>query len=71
LRELEIDEAWIHEVVRRMLLHDQAVFTSRTFLDPTHPSHGGDAARQSALEFKSTPGGTLESTISTAVKAVR
>src|SRR5712691_8414613 len=34
LRELEIDEAWIHEIVRRKILHDQAVFTSRTFSEP-------------------------------------
>ena len=25
LRELEIDETWIHEIVRRKILHDQAV----------------------------------------------
>lgn len=34
LRELEIDAAWIHEIVRRKILHDQAVFTSRTFSEP-------------------------------------
>jgi cation diffusion facilitator CzcD-associated flavoprotein CzcO len=34
LRELEIDETWIHEIVRRKILHDQAVFTSRTFSEP-------------------------------------
>jgi cation diffusion facilitator CzcD-associated flavoprotein CzcO len=34
LRELEIDQAWIHEIVRRKILHDQAVFTSRTFSEP-------------------------------------
>jgi cation diffusion facilitator CzcD-associated flavoprotein CzcO len=30
LRELEIDETWIHEIVRRKILHDQA-FTRRAF----------------------------------------
>ncbi len=30
LRELEIDETWIHEIVRRKILHEQAVFTRRS-----------------------------------------
>jgi len=34
LRELGIDETWIHEIVRRKILHDQAVFTERTFREP-------------------------------------
>jgi cation diffusion facilitator CzcD-associated flavoprotein CzcO len=34
LRALHIDEAWIHEIVRRKILHDQAVFTERTFSEP-------------------------------------
>ena len=34
LRELEIDATWIHEIVRRKILHDQAVFTARTFSEP-------------------------------------
>ena len=34
LRELKIDETWIHEIVRRKILHDQAVFTKRTFEEP-------------------------------------
>ncbi|MGD9935775.1 MAG: flavin-containing monooxygenase [Dehalococcoidia bacterium] len=34
LRELDIDETWIHEIVRRKILHDQAVFTRRTFEEP-------------------------------------
>ncbi len=34
LRELDVDEAWIHEIVRRKILHDQAVFTSRSFTEP-------------------------------------
>src|SRR5271170_5199351 len=34
LRELDIDEAWIHEIVRRKILHEQAVFTSRSFTEP-------------------------------------
>jgi cation diffusion facilitator CzcD-associated flavoprotein CzcO len=34
LRELEIDETWIHEIVRRKILHDQAVFTRRSFDEP-------------------------------------
>ena len=34
LRELEIDEVWIHEIVRRKILYDQAVFTKRSFEEP-------------------------------------
>jgi cation diffusion facilitator CzcD-associated flavoprotein CzcO len=34
LRELDIDEAWIHEIVRKKILHDQAVFTTRSFTEP-------------------------------------
>ncbi len=39
LRELEIDESWIHEIVRRKILHDQATITRMSFEDP-------DALRQ-------------------------
>lgn len=34
LRELEIDEHWIHEIVRKKILRDQAAFTKRTFAEP-------------------------------------
>jgi cation diffusion facilitator CzcD-associated flavoprotein CzcO len=34
LRELQIDETWIHEIVRRKRLHDGAAFTRRTFDEP-------------------------------------
>ena len=34
LRELGIDEAWIHEIVRRKILHEQSVFTRRSFSEP-------------------------------------
>jgi cation diffusion facilitator CzcD-associated flavoprotein CzcO len=34
LRELGIDETWIHEIVRRKILHDQALFTKRSFEEP-------------------------------------
>jgi len=34
LRQLQIDEAWIHEIVRRKVLHDQAEFTRRSFEEP-------------------------------------
>ena len=34
LRELDIDETWIHEIVRRKILFDQAVFTQRCFDEP-------------------------------------
>jgi cation diffusion facilitator CzcD-associated flavoprotein CzcO len=33
LRELEIEDEWIHEIVRRKILHDQAAFTRRSFVD--------------------------------------
>jgi cation diffusion facilitator CzcD-associated flavoprotein CzcO len=34
LRQLQIDEAWIHEIVRRKILHEQSVFTRRSFTEP-------------------------------------
>jgi cation diffusion facilitator CzcD-associated flavoprotein CzcO len=34
LRRLEVDENWIHEIVRRKILHDQDVFTRRSFEEP-------------------------------------
>ena len=34
LRELEIDETWIHEIVRRKILHDQALLTRRAVEEP-------------------------------------
>ncbi len=42
LRELEIDETWIHEIVRRKILHDQAQITQMSF---EHP----DAVREELL----------------------
>jgi cation diffusion facilitator CzcD-associated flavoprotein CzcO len=34
LRTLQVDEAWIHEITRRKILHDQDVFTRKTFEEP-------------------------------------
>ena len=34
LRELDIPEDWIHEIVRRRILHDQSAFTRRSFEEP-------------------------------------
>ncbi len=34
LRELDIDETWIHEIVRRKLLFDQEAFTRRSLTEP-------------------------------------
>lgn len=34
LRELDIDDQWIHEIVRKKILHDQAIFTQRAFDEP-------------------------------------
>ena len=34
LRQLEVDESWIHEIVRRKILYEQAVFTRRCFSEP-------------------------------------
>jgi len=34
LRELKIDEEWIHEIVRRQMLRDQAIFTKRAVEEP-------------------------------------
>jgi cation diffusion facilitator CzcD-associated flavoprotein CzcO len=34
LRQLQVDPSWVHEIVRRKILHDQAKFTRRTFDEP-------------------------------------
>ena len=34
LRQLDVDPAWIHEIVRRKVLHDQAELTRRSFEEP-------------------------------------
>jgi cation diffusion facilitator CzcD-associated flavoprotein CzcO len=34
LRALDIDEAWIHEIVRKKILHEQALFTRRSISEP-------------------------------------
>ncbi|MDQ0464236.1 cation diffusion facilitator CzcD-associated flavoprotein CzcO [Caulobacter ginsengisoli] len=34
LRELQVDEAWIHEIVRRKILFDQDLFTQRSIKEP-------------------------------------
>jgi len=34
LRELDIKEEWVHEIVRRKILYDQDAFTRRAFADP-------------------------------------
>ena len=34
LRELQVDETWIHEIVRRKILFDQETFTRRSFTEP-------------------------------------
>ena len=34
LRELHIDEVWIHEIVRKKILHDQDLFARRTVAEP-------------------------------------
>jgi cation diffusion facilitator CzcD-associated flavoprotein CzcO len=34
LRELKVDETWIHEIVRRKILFDQDAFTQRAFKEP-------------------------------------
>ncbi|MEM7406387.1 MAG: NAD(P)/FAD-dependent oxidoreductase [Pseudomonadota bacterium] len=34
LRELHVDEAWVHEITRRKILHEQSVFTQMCFDEP-------------------------------------
>jgi cation diffusion facilitator CzcD-associated flavoprotein CzcO len=34
LRTLQVEEEWIHEIVRRKILYEQAVFTKRCFSEP-------------------------------------
>jgi cation diffusion facilitator CzcD-associated flavoprotein CzcO len=43
LRQLQVAETWIHEIVRRRILLDQALFTKRTFEEP-------DNVREELLE---------------------
>lgn len=43
LRDLGIDERWIHAIVRRRILRDQDIFTQRTFNEP-------EATRQELLD---------------------
>jgi cation diffusion facilitator CzcD-associated flavoprotein CzcO len=39
LRELEVDETWIHEIVRRKVLHDQQMVTKLSFEQPELLTH--------------------------------
>ena len=34
LRKLQVDESWIHEIVRRKILYEQSAFTRRSFSEP-------------------------------------
>lgn len=34
LRKLQVDEAWIHEIIRRRIIYDQAIFTKRCIEEP-------------------------------------
>ena len=34
LRQLQVDESWIHEIIRRKILYETAGFTRRTFTEP-------------------------------------
>ncbi|MFL5333185.1 MAG: flavin-containing monooxygenase, partial [Geminicoccaceae bacterium] len=34
LRQLQVDESWIHEIVRRKILYESAKFTRRSFTEP-------------------------------------
>lgn len=34
LRRLQVDESWVHEITRRKILYEQAVFTDRCFDEP-------------------------------------
>jgi cation diffusion facilitator CzcD-associated flavoprotein CzcO len=34
LRKLQVDESWIHEIVRRKIVYEQFVFTQRSFTEP-------------------------------------
>lgn len=43
LRELQVDESWVHEITRRQILHDQAAFTEKCLKLP-------DVARMELLD---------------------
>ena len=42
LRQLQVDETWIHEIVRRKILFDQATFTRRCIEEPDVVKQGAD-----------------------------
>jgi cation diffusion facilitator CzcD-associated flavoprotein CzcO len=50
LRELGIQEEWIHEIVRRKILHGQAIFTRRAFEEPEAVTQEVLAAVRAQLE---------------------
>ena len=49
-------EAWIHEIVRKKILHEQAVFTRRSFTEPEAVKRellaGGEAASRVRLRCR-------------------
>jgi cation diffusion facilitator CzcD-associated flavoprotein CzcO len=49
LRTLGVDEAWIHEIVRRKIIYEQALFTRRTFTEPETVKQELLAAAQACL----------------------
>jgi hypothetical protein len=53
LRELEIDETWIHEIVRRKVLFDQEMVTKLAFDEPEF-GEGGAAQRRPRLPAPTT-----------------
>ena len=50
LRTLGVDETWIHEIVRRKILHEQDKFTRRTFADPDSAKRDLHAAARVYLD---------------------
>ena len=54
LRVLGIDETWIHEIVRRKILHEQAVFTERTFREPGDGEAGTARRRAEPIWVRTT-----------------
>ncbi len=71
LRELDVNETWIHEIVRRKILHDQEAITRHVVRAARAAARGADR-RDQALPSRGLPGrGALRSPLSAVAAASR
>jgi cation diffusion facilitator CzcD-associated flavoprotein CzcO len=79
LRELEVNEAWIHEITRRKVLFDQAAFTRRCFSEPeavkkellsaVRANLGEDYDVETTSRRSTCPGGSASPSFRTAISS--